>query len=538
MRSERPGGPISRIVGVYHMVLRRTLEHFFPDAVLDVAGDRSIIDWDGSADETYYRLHDDSDGLGVEIEWLGTRLMFQPGNPSPLLSTERRMVEVIVEAIDLRFRGLFNQELSHRFDRFQYQTEDLIVADYLDSISPYRIPAVLEALRVAALSTYENRRVSTGALLLGTEHDQAAPAYKNVEGAPSFNARLTAIKGFHRLCDGVRTLFLVDRQGDLVRLIDVARWAEATQGSEPLLHPCPRPYVSHAKATRSGGHVCLVLSPSQEIKVFAEGTLMFSFSDARWRLLDIPSKFAVWCAAIGRSGWRDLAPAIFQAALNLCEARLGALFVVLRDPEHSVPQLIAPADQITTEIVADDPQDPENLSPKHAKRALHHVVRGMKLADIEPSVLEAIACLGRRGRRRLERALDHLRRDPANRPRNPRARQGRPGRTNPGRPGRLAARARAQSQRGRLHDDVLCKGGGELVSWAACLSPASTRSFQVLVQKRERPLAVDRVRADEELDRAAVADAELGVVEEADLGELVGDRLVGRRRRRSGRARP
>src|SRR5262249_22983750 len=230
------------------------------------------------------------------------------------------------------FRGLFNQQLSHRFDRFQYQTEDLIVADYLDSISPYRIPAVLEALRVAALSTYENRRVSTGALLLGTEHDQAAPAYKNVEGAPSFNARLTAIKGFHRLCDGVRTLFLVDRQGDLVRLIDVARWAEATQGSEPLLHPCPRPYVSHAKATRSGGHVCIVLSPSQEIKVFAEGTLLFSFSDARWRLLDIPSKFAVWCAAIGRSGWRDLAPAIFQAALNLAESRMGALFVVMRDP--------------------------------------------------------------------------------------------------------------------------------------------------------------------------------------------------------------
>ena len=81
MRSERPSGPISRMVGVYQMVLRRTLEHFFPDAILDVAGDRSIIDWDGSSDETYYRLHDDADGLGVEIEWLGTRLTFQPGNP-------------------------------------------------------------------------------------------------------------------------------------------------------------------------------------------------------------------------------------------------------------------------------------------------------------------------------------------------------------------------------------------------------------------------------------------------------------------------
>jgi DNA integrity scanning protein DisA with diadenylate cyclase activity len=269
----------------------------------------------------------------------------------------------------------------------------LIVADYLDSVSSHRIPAALEALRVAALSTYENRRVSTGALLLGTEHDPAAPGYTNIAGAPSFTARLTAIKGFHRLCDGVRTVFLVDRQGDLVRMIDVAQWADACQGCEPLVHPCPRAYLSHAKATRSGGHVCLVLTPAQEIKIFAEGTLMFSFSDARWRLLDIPSKFAVWSEAVGRTGWRDLARSVFQAALNLSEARFGALFVVLRDPQQSIPQLIAPADQISWEVAADDPQDPENLSPKHAKRALHHAVRGMKLSDLEPSVLEAISCL-------------------------------------------------------------------------------------------------------------------------------------------------
>src|SRR5580658_10489762 len=144
MHGERTSGPISRTVGLYQMVLRRTLEHFFPDAQLDVMGDRSIIDWDGSSDETYYRLHDDPNGMGVEIEWLGSRLVFLPGNPAPLLSTERRLVEVIVQAIDIRFRGLFNQELSHRLERFQYQTEDLIVADYLDAVSPYRIPAALE----------------------------------------------------------------------------------------------------------------------------------------------------------------------------------------------------------------------------------------------------------------------------------------------------------------------------------------------------------------------------------------------------------
>ena len=144
-----------------------------------------------------------------------------------------------------------------------------------------------------------------GAILLGTSTDPANPTFKNFDGAPSFNARLTAIKGFHRLCDGVRTVFMVDCQGELTRLIDIRRWADATQGPEPLEHPCPRAYVSHAKATRTGGHVCLVLTPAQEIKVFARGTMMFGFSDARWRLLDIPSKFAVWCEAVGCAAWSN-----------------------------------------------------------------------------------------------------------------------------------------------------------------------------------------------------------------------------------------
>ncbi len=392
-RPDRQPPPISRVVGVYQMVLRRALEHFFPDARLEFLGDRSFIDWDLSSDETYYRLHEYSDGVGVEIEWLGSRLSFLPGTASPLLATERRMIEVVVRAIDIRFRGLFNQELAHRFDRFHYPNEDLIVADYLDTVDSYRLPAAIEALRVAALSTYENRRVSTGALLLGTEDQIPGLIPGDRKGAPMFNARLTGIKGFHRLCDGVRTVFLVDRQGDLIRMIDIASWANEVQGTEPLEHPCPRVYVSHAKATRAGGHVVAVLTPAQEIKVFARGTMMFSYSDARWRLLDIPSKFAVWKEAIGTTGWPGLADTLFEAALNLGEARTGALFVVLRDPEESVPELIAPVDQIAAEEAFDDPEDPENLSPRHAKRALHHVVRGRKLSEIAPAVLESIASL-------------------------------------------------------------------------------------------------------------------------------------------------
>ena len=121
--------------------------------------------------------------------------------------------------------------------------------------------------------------------------------------------------------------------------------------------------------------------------------MVFSFSDARWRLLDIPSKFAVWREAVGLTTPPDLALILFQAALNLSESRTGALLVVVRDPARSVRELIAPLDRMTEEVAADDPQDPENLSPRLTKRALHHAVRGARLCDLEPTVLESIAGL-------------------------------------------------------------------------------------------------------------------------------------------------
>jgi hypothetical protein len=135
----------------------------------------------------------------------------------------------------------------------------------------------------------------------------------------------------------------------------------------------------------------LVLSPSQEIKVFAGGTLLFSFSDARWRLMDIPAKYEAWCRAVEPSCQTGLARKIFQAALNLGEERKGGLFVVLRDPAKSLPVLVAPGDRMDQEAPEDDPEDPENLSPKLAKRSLHHLVRGQSLFDLDDSVVEAIA---------------------------------------------------------------------------------------------------------------------------------------------------
>ncbi len=390
--SERAAGQMSKVLGLYQLLLRRALEHFFPDATLDPVGDRSFIAVEPSPRHANFAIYENEDELGLELEWFRARYVLTPGSPRPFQPAERRLVQAIADLLDRRFaRAMFDTEAAQREDMFHYAVEDLIVANDLDAPASVRIPAALEALRVAALSTYENRRVSTGVLLLGTERDPASPLRENSPGAPRYNVRLSAIKSLHRMCDGLHTVFVVDRSGDLAWAVDIHTWADRVSDGTPLPAPCPRAYVHHARATLTGGHVALVLSPSQEIKIFARGVPMFAFSDARWRLLDVRTKFDAWCRGVGDSCPSDLAAKVFQAALNLGEERRGALFVVLRDPARSIPQLIAPGDRITDEAVGDDPEDPDNNSPRLAKQALHHLARGQNLQDMDVSVLESLA---------------------------------------------------------------------------------------------------------------------------------------------------
>src|SRR5262249_44213030 len=140
-------------------------------------------------------------------------------------------------------------------------------------------------------------RVSTGALLVGPGENPAHPLPPTPPDALPYGAELTSLKSIHRLCDGKRTLFLVDREGRLADIIDVERWGADAPGGPASDVPCARAYTAHARATRSGGHVCLVLSPNQEIKLFAGGLQSFAFAHGRWRILDPAAKFAVWEAA-------------------------------------------------------------------------------------------------------------------------------------------------------------------------------------------------------------------------------------------------
>ncbi len=164
---DRPMAAASRVVGLYQMLMRRSIEHFFPHAVLEAAGDRSYIGLNGPAARRNYVVEDDPSGVGVEIELFRTRYLLTPGSPNPFLEAERRLIGATMRVLDRRFRALYDPESVAREETYQYVIEDQVLAEFLDTPGSERIAPALEALRVAALSSYENRRVSSGCFCWG-----------------------------------------------------------------------------------------------------------------------------------------------------------------------------------------------------------------------------------------------------------------------------------------------------------------------------------------------------------------------------------
>jgi hypothetical protein len=198
--------------------------------------------------------------------------------------------------------------IAERADLFSGAIEDRYVGAFLDPRSyaidtretrADRIASIIEMLRVAALSSYENRPISTGVLLLGTADDPAHPGGPPTSVVVPYDESLARIKSFFRFAEGVHTLFLASADGRLLNIIDIRRWASGARQNSLTA----RPFQPHARATVQHGHVCAVLSPSREIKIFAEGTEMFTFRGAAWHLVDAQAKIPV----VGRRRWRRTA---------------------------------------------------------------------------------------------------------------------------------------------------------------------------------------------------------------------------------------
>ena len=142
---ERSMDSFSKVIGLYQTLLRRTIEHFFPEVRIEPIGDRSVIRFRRGPAGSNYRIGEDEFGLGVEIEWLRSMYLVQPGSPVRFTAAERNLIHVILRTMDLRFRSLYDPVAAGREDILAYPVEDLVIARYLDTPGSDRIPVGLEA---------------------------------------------------------------------------------------------------------------------------------------------------------------------------------------------------------------------------------------------------------------------------------------------------------------------------------------------------------------------------------------------------------
>ena len=362
----------------FEELLARGIQYFLPSSELTILG-RSE---DGKPELSSHVREG-----GTNLEWLGAKYSLV-NQGKDFTEHEQKLLKGIGKVLSTRYQLLFNAEVVARSSEiFSGLPEDHYVSGFLD---PYvfagaamgakvidRVSEAIEVLRISALSTYEDRRISTGALLFGFQPDACHELPPQPAGALPYSSELTSIRSFHRICDGLRTVALVDRAGLMVELVDVEQWARPFAEFE-LPVPSARRYEAHNRATLCGGHVCLVLTPNGEIKIFADGAQVFSFLDGRWHLTDAVEKYRVWEEELGN---KELAHRLFSVALNLAEGRRGGLFVIL-DDRGKARELLGNRDLLHQQ------QEQANAG---SKNQLHYLLRCQRVTELSAPVLETIA---------------------------------------------------------------------------------------------------------------------------------------------------
>lgn len=394
---------VSAAAALYDSMLQRALQQFFSRAVITTEVIPEQAGASTMAVEPAYGAASGGHGaapgapgdaaLTIVVTWFEFRHTLRASPGRPFTPDEVRFARAIVSVLEARYRASFDPALmAERLDMFRGVIEDRYVGAFLEDV-PYTIEDVasradviakaMEVLRVAALSRYENREISSGVLLLDTSADPARGACR-VRPTLDYAEGLTAVKSFYRLSDGLHTAYLVSREGKVLDIVEVDEWDTRADVPGTLRTPVAAPYMAHARATAGNRHICIILTPAHEIRVFAEGAHVFTFRNASWHLLDVAAKYQMWRRSVGNDALAEL---IFQTALDLADKRQGALFVVLRDRTEGLDRLVAPADRL------DLPHDHEPTDGVVDRRDLLHFVAGRVATDLSPDVFRGLATM-------------------------------------------------------------------------------------------------------------------------------------------------
>ena len=375
MYEQTPTPPF--IDGLYTQLVEGAVRYFFPSAKFQPL-----------ASESFTSKHTVV-SAATSLSLCGFGFQHCVMREEPFSDAEVKLLKSIGIVLDSRYRMLVDgSHGEQRFEIFRGLPEDRYISAYINGVSwaqrisqgTDRVHDAIEVLRTTSLSTYENRRISTGALLFGHHPDPCHKPPVTPAGALRYSSELAAIRSFYRLADGLQTLALVDQDGLFVEIVDVEEWAESFVDAE-LPVPAPERYQSHTRATLCGGHICMILTPHGEMKIFADGTQVFHFWDGRWRVTDAQRKYDLWTEAIGNV---RLAERLFKAALNLAEDRRGGLLVVLDDP-RAAQKLVSRVDLLGA-TTGDDER--ALVVPKGQ---FQYLLQHKRILDVPSAVLETVA---------------------------------------------------------------------------------------------------------------------------------------------------
>src|SRR6267142_535424 len=291
---------------LHQQLLRRAVTHFFPGATLTIGG------------PAVARLQRAPDGA-QHVQFAFAGLHCECRRTHPFSRSERRLLHTLASVISRRvLEFLHPSDDGSAVPTVGGIPEDWVVAEFLlsgafagdTSEAAGPLCEAIEVLPLVSVTSYENRKVTTGVLLdiggnVGRPHEIVQRETQFVRFDPS----LASIKSLPGWCDGLRTVGLVDSSGYLSAVADIR---EEAAGAAPLVYPSADRYEPHARATLDGRRIGLTLTPNGEIKIFAGGVQTFGFVDGRWRFTDLEEKYA----ALERLIDPGLARRLFTAALN------------------------------------------------------------------------------------------------------------------------------------------------------------------------------------------------------------------------------
>src|SRR5687767_12645026 len=193
--------PVFAASALYDNLLQAALRQFFDRATFETEPIPSL------SSDGRLAIEPTGDPSVLSIRWFGSRHVLHVPSRRPFTGHEVRLAQAIGAVLAMRYRAIFDpKQMLDRQDLFRGAIEDRYIAAFLDSAS-YANPSQtradliangIEVLRVAALSSYENRAISSGVLFIDADRDPDHPNRPAPENAFRYSHALTGIKSFYR----------------------------------------------------------------------------------------------------------------------------------------------------------------------------------------------------------------------------------------------------------------------------------------------------------------------------------------------------